>query len=112
MKKNSSLKLCLQAIEDKLGDNPVVLDMRKHNPFVDYYIICGARNEANAEAILHEAEEKCVKAEEEIHLLDRQKGSGWFLLEVGNVLLHIFYDGKREYYGLEELWKDLRISVK
>jgi len=97
-----------EIIEDKLGLDIVVLDFRENNPFVDYFVIASARNEMNALAIINELEDK-LSGEYEVKNKDCVKDSGWFLLEVDNCLVHIFYDGKREYYGLEELWKDLRV---
>ena len=33
---------------------------------------------------------------------------GWVLLDYGDVVVHLFDDKSRDYYGLEDLWSDAR----
>ena len=33
---------------------------------------------------------------------------GWVLLDYGDVIVHLFDDKSRDYYGLEDLWSDAR----
>ena len=105
----NALEIVKHAMDEKLAQDIRVLDFRSNSPFVDYFVICTARNEANAGAILDEIEEKLYEAGYTVDHIDRTAGSGWFLLEAGGVLAHVFWGGSREYYGLEELWKDLLI---
>lgn len=37
--------------------------------------------------------------------VDSGANSGWVLLDYGDILVHIFDPGTRDYYQLEELWK-------
>jgi ribosome-associated protein len=38
--------------------------------------------------------------------------SGWVLVDLGSVIAHIFSPQRREYYDLEEVWKDGKVIVR
>ena len=93
-------------IDEKIGEEITVLDFRNQNPFYDYAVICSARNEAHASSIVDDLEDK-LSGDHEIQLIDRHKDSQWYLIQIDEVLVHVFWGAARDYYALEELWKDL-----
>jgi len=109
MAENKVLELVNYYVAEKLGEDIITLDFRQHSPFVDYFVIASARNEPHAASIMREVEAKLEEAGYEIRINEQVKGSQWFLLESEGVVLHLFWGEARSYYGLEDLWKDLRI---
>lgn len=96
-----------KAMDDKQAEDLVIIDFRNHSPFVDYFIIGSARNQRMAKSILENVEEIAIKNGVEIKNTLNAKDSKWLLLDLGEIVCHIFYDGEREVYNLEGLWKDL-----
>lgn len=98
--------LASEVASDKQAIDVVVLDVRTSCSFADYFVICTGDNDRqlNAiwEAILDALKERGVVP---LHR-ESQTGSGWQLADFGAVVVHIFAPAEREFYQLEQLWKD------
>lgn len=101
------LKIAYKAMDDKQAEELVVLDFRNHSPLVDYFIIGTARNQRMAKAILENVEQEAIKNGYVVKPTYNSKDSKWLLLDLGDVVCHVFFDGERQIYNLEGLWKDL-----
>jgi ribosome-associated protein len=98
----------LAAIADaKKAEDLLVLDMRELVAYTDFLVICTARNERQARAIVDEVR---VQVKRDSGLLpggvDGGGEAGWTLLDYLDCVLHVFTPEARERYALEELWRD------
>jgi ribosome-associated protein len=98
----------LAAIADsKKAEDLIVLDMRKLVAYTDFLVICTARGERQARAIVDEVR---VRVKRETGLLpggvDGGGEAGWTILDYLDCVLHVFTPEARERYGLEDLWRD------
>ena len=96
-------------MDEKLAEDLIVLDFRQQSPYVDYFIIGTARNYRMAKSIVDNVEEKALENGYEVKRIYAEKETKWLLVDLGDVVCHVFYDGERELYNLEGLWKDLPI---
>ena len=103
------LETAYKAMDEKLAEDLIVLDFRKQSPYVDYFIIGTARNYRMAKSIVDNVEEKAFENGYEVKRIYAEKETKWLLVDLGDVVCHVFYDGERELYNLEGLWKDLPI---
>ncbi|MBL8012871.1 MAG: ribosome silencing factor [Candidatus Omnitrophica bacterium] len=104
--------------EDKKAQDIKILDMRSVANFCDYFIICTGTSDRQVKAIADGIElglnELGIKVRYKQGLRDvpaRQSNSGeptgsWVLLDLGDVVTHIFEPNAREFYSLEYLWRD------
>jgi ribosome-associated protein len=102
------LALRLAALADsKAAEEIVVLDMRKLVSYTDYLVICTARNERQARAIVDEAK---LRLKNEWQLLpggtDGEGAAGWIELDYLDAVLHVFTEEARQRYQLEDLWRE------
>jgi len=106
------LKHVVDACEERKAENCVVLDMKLITPIADYFVICHGNNERQVQAIAQSVREKL---EEENYSIERIEGfheARWVLIDIGDVICHIFHKEERDYYNLERLWGDANeISV-
>jgi ribosome-associated protein len=98
----------LAAIADeKKAEDLLVLDMRELVAYTDFLVICTARNERQARAIVDEVR---VQVKRDSGLLpggvDGGGEAGWTLLDYLDCVLHVFTPEARERYALEDLWRD------
>lgn len=103
------LKIAYKAMDDKQASDLVVLDFREQSPFVDYFIIGSARNSRMAKSIIENVEEEALKNGYTVKHSYMSNDSKWLLIDLDEVVCHVFLDNEREVYNLEGLWKDLPI---
>jgi ribosome-associated protein len=93
--------------DSKKAEDVVALDMRGLVAYTDFLVICTARNERQARAIVDEVR---LQAKREMGLLpggvDGGGEAGWIILDYLDSVLHVFTKEARERYQLEELWRD------
>jgi ribosome-associated protein len=91
-------------VDDKLGEDIVVLDMRELVGYTDFLILATARNERLAKAIHDDVYHQLKR---EGLLPGRAEGvqeARWVLLDYLDCVLHVFVPEAREHYRLEQLW--------
>lgn len=104
------LDLVIQTVSDKLGENIVSIDMRSVNPFTDYFVITTAKNIRHADALANDLIREAEKNGYPVRTREGAEGSEWILVDLNEVIVHIFTDAARQLYKLENLWGDLNIE--
>jgi ribosome-associated protein len=101
-------RLCAAIALDTKAEDVVVLDVRGIASFTDYFVIMTGRSTRHvqglAEAIEGALSNKRVKA---THAEGLQEGL-WVLLDLDDVIVHIFYHEQRKFYDLDGLWHDAK----
>jgi len=105
-------KKIVEVAADKQATDVVLLDTRKICSFADYFVICSGDSDRQLEAI-HRAIAESLKAEGEVHYhSEGTAASGWMLLDLGNIVVHIFSAVERDFYQLDSLWSAAPVIVK
>ena len=105
---SESLARRLGALADsKKAEDIVVLDMRPLVAYTDFLVICTARNERQARAVVDEVR---VQVKRESALLpggtEAAGEAGWAILDYLDCVLHVFTSEARDRYQLEDLWRE------
>jgi len=100
------LDVIVNALEDKKGMDVSVLDVSKISSIADYFIIAGASNVNQMNALVDSVEEALYKEGVRPAHIEGGEKSGWTLMNYGDIIVHVFDVEKREFYGLERVWKD------
>lgn len=99
-------RLATEVASEKQAVDVVILDVRPSCSFSDYFVVCTGESERQLEAVW-DAILDALKANNEMPLhKEGSATSGWMLADYGAVVIHIFAPEEREYYHLEQLWKD------
>lgn len=99
-------KLAVEAASDKQADNIVLLDTKQICSFADYFVICSGDSPRQIEAIRQEIREKLKRDDITLFHIEGAADSGWILLDLGDVVVHIFSASQRDYYRLDDLWRE------
>lgn len=100
------LQIAARAADDKGGEDLVALDVSEPLPLVDIFLLVTGRSERNVAAIADEVEEKLLEAGHKRLRREGRQEARWVLLDFGDLVVHVFHEQERMFYGLERLWKD------
>ncbi|GAB3648003.1 ribosome silencing factor [Echinicola sediminis] len=105
-------KIIVKGMEDKKASDIVVMDLREiNNSISDFFVICSGSSDTQIEAISDAIEKEVFKSNKERPWRSEGKNAGqWVLVDYVDVVAHIFLEDKREFYGLEDLWGDAKIT--
>ncbi len=85
-----------------------VLDVRKHTPFVDYFVIATTQNRIQSEAVVDALREGI----EGYHHREGKEGAEWILADFRDIAVHVMLPEAHRFYDLERLWGDApRLAV-
>lgn len=104
---------CAGLAFEKKALNLVLLDLQDRSSVTDYFLIMSATSTPQVQAIAdHIVRHLKDSGFKKIHAEGVNDGR-WALLDLGDVVIHIFQDYMREFYNLEGLWQDApRIRVE
>lgn len=113
--KNSQRSLLLavaaaQVAEDNRGQDIVVLDLRGLTSVFDFFVIASGTSRRQLHAIADEIDDKLCKELNDQRLgIEGYQGSSWILLDYGSIVIHLFEQESRDFYGIEKLWGEAKV---
>ncbi|MEM9033177.1 MAG: ribosome silencing factor [Actinomycetota bacterium] len=102
------VQAAVAAIDDKLGSDPVVLQVGEVLGIAEYFVIGSGANTRQVRAIAEEVERLVRERTERSPI--RMEGRGewqWVVFDYGETVVHVFDEDVREFYELERLWADV-----
>lgn len=100
------LKIAINALEEKKGENIKVIDISRISVMADYFVIVSGKNLNQIKAMADEVEDKLSKAGVEPKQIEGANSSGWILMDYRDFIIHIFNEDQRLYYDIERIWSD------
>ncbi|NEU31618.1 ribosome silencing factor [bacterium LRH843] len=103
---SETLTLAVKALDDKKAENIVALNMKGISLIADYFVICHGNSDKQVQAIATELKKVLQEKGHDIKRLEGYDHARWILIDIGDVVVHIFHKEERVYYNLEKLWGD------
>src|SRR5574343_294238 len=103
----------IKGIEDVKGENIDILDLREiDNTVCDYFVICNGNSNTQVNAIVGSVQKVVSKElkDKPWHVEVAENGE-WVLMDYVNIVVHVFQKHIREYYRIESLWGDAKITT-
>ena len=103
----------IKGIEEVKGENIDILDLREiENTVCDYFVICNGNSNTQVNAIVCSVQKVVSKElkEKPWHVEGEQNGE-WVLMDYVSIVVHVFQKHIREYYNIESLWGDAKITT-
>jgi ribosome-associated protein len=110
---DESIAAILKAIDEVKGLDIQLLDLREiENTVCDYFVICTGTSNTHINAISGIVQKQVSKAtKEKPWHIEGEGNAEWILLDYVNIVVHIFQKQVREYYDIESLWGDAKITT-
>lgn len=99
-----------EVIDSKKGQDIAIIDISKTSGFADYLIVTHAPSDRLMKTIGDEVEDKLASLGVFMKKSEGKNGSGWILLDFGDIIVNVFSKEQRERYNLEKLWGDGEIT--
>ena len=100
-------RIAARAADDKKGEDVLILDVAPIMGIVECFVITSASNTRLVRSIVDEVERQVFEQTgEKPRAVEGLRDASWVLLDYGDLVVHVFLDETREYYGLERLWAD------
>ena len=100
------LEIVVKAADSKRAEDTVALDVQGISILADYFVITQANSERQVKAIADAVKEQVYEAGADVKDIEGKDGANWILLDLGDVVVHVFKTETRQFYNLEKLWSD------
>ena len=102
----------IEALEDKKGEDILLLDIKDVASFTDYFVICNGSSDRMLDALAKGILESTKNDYKKRGRIDGKAREGWLVMDYGDVVVHLFAPDMRAYYDLEELWSDGKVLLR
>ena len=98
------VRLAIQSLEDKKGEDIRIIDIREVSVLADYFIIASGSNANQVQAMTDNVEEVLGKAGYEPRQIEGYRSANWILMDYGDIIVHVFCREDRLFYDLERIF--------
>lgn len=102
----------VNALEDKKGEDILLLDIREVAVFADYFVIASGTSDRMLNALADGVKQKLKETHSLRARIEGSPGDGWLLVDFGDVVVHLFSPERRDYYNLEDLWDQAKVLLR
>jgi ribosome-associated protein len=96
-------------LDDAKAENVVTIDISKKSSIGDYMLIASGRSDRHVGAIAEQIEHKLKEGGYGCRI-EGQPQCDWVLIDIGDIIVHVFRPEVRTFYNLEKMWSAERPS--
>lgn len=100
------LKIVVSACEERKAENCVVLNVENLTPIASCFLICHGNNERQVQAIARAIKDAVEEKGYDVISMEGFEEARWVLIDLNDIICHVFHKDERTYYNLERLWGD------
>ncbi len=110
---NNLIEKIKEGIQEKKGKNIVIADLTKIDDTIcNYLVICQGNTPTQVSAIVDSVKEFAQKGAHTKPLgVDGLRNAEWVAMDYADVLVHVFLPETRNFYNLETLWADAKLTT-
>lgn len=105
----SLAEIIANAALEKKGEDIKIFDLAGLTDMTDQFVIVTGNGNLHVKAIVDNIQDNTLKVSKPWHV-EGYQGLKWVLLDYVDVVVHVFDKVTREYYDIERLWADAKIS--
>ncbi|RDG05683.1 ribosome silencing factor [Levilactobacillus brevis] len=106
MESKEILEIAVKAAENKRAEDLTALDMTKVSLMADYFLIMEANSSRQIQAIADEITDQMAANGVKMRDVEGKNEANWILIDLGDVVVHVFQKEQRSHYNLEKLWSN------
>lgn len=94
----------LTLLEDAKAEEVVSIELAGKSSVADYIVIASGRSDRHVGAIADQVSKQLKEIKYSTVRVEGQPANDWVLIDVGDIVVHIFRPEVREFYNLEKMW--------
>jgi ribosome-associated protein len=106
------LTCIIKGIEEVKGNDIEILDLRDIDTAVcDYFVVCNGSSNTQVNAITNSVQKLVSKEiKDKPWHVEGTDNAEWVLMDYVSIVVHVFQKEIRDYYNIEGLWGDAKIT--
>ncbi len=100
------LEYVIKAADSKKAEDIIALDMTNVSLLADYFVVLHASNDRQLNAISESILDAAEQNKQPVKRVEGKDNAKWILIDLGDVIIHLFNQEERDLYKLERLWSD------
>ncbi len=107
-----TVEAVLEGIRRMKGKSITLIDLNSiQHTECGHFVICHGTSSTQVDSIAHSVEDTVKELTgENVWHRDGYRNSIWILLDYGDIMVHVFQEEAREFYNLEGLWADAKLT--
>ncbi len=106
MNSQELLAIAVDAIDNKKGEDTISLEMKGISDMTDYFVVTHGNNERQVQAIARAVKEVANEQNIEVKRMEGYNEARWILIDLADVVVHVFHKDERNYYNIEKLYQN------
>ncbi|CAA3989856.1 Iojap-related protein [Staphylococcus aureus] len=106
MNSQELLAIAVDAIDNKKGEDTISLEMKGISDMTDYFVVTHGNNERQVQGIAGAVKEVANEQNIEVKRMEGYNEARWILIDLADVVVHVFHKDERNYYNIEKLYQD------
>ncbi|WP_129045172.1 ribosome silencing factor [Companilactobacillus metriopterae] len=106
MESKEIMELAVRAADSKHANDIEVLNISEISIMADYFVIMDAGSQRQVNSIVEEILDQIGKNGVEVGHVEGKRDSEWILIDLHDVVIHVFNTEQREFFNIEKLWSE------
>ena len=103
-------KIIYKVLIDNKALDIIKIDLKKKSSIADFMIICSGTSNRHVISLSNYLVETLKKENLNTLNVEGKRNGDWVLVDAGDIIIHLFRNEVREYYGLEKMWAEEEIN--
>ena len=108
-KLSTSQQLAVDSAAEKKAFDILVLDLRNRSDLTDFFLICSGNSKVHVQSIVDAILGNCHQTHNKPLAIEGYSGGNWVVVDLGDLMVHVFHKEVRLHYDLERLWGDVPV---
>ena len=105
------VEVITEALLSKKGKDVAIMDVSELTTLTDFFVVCHGTSDVQVKALADAVEDEVrKKTGEKAWKKEGLQSRAWVILDYVNIVVHVMSKEKREYYGIERMWNDAKIT--
>ncbi len=100
-----------ETVAEMLGQNVRILDLRGLSDIADWFIVASVKSKRHLKILGRDLIGEIEAADVGKPKVEGLDGDSWVIIDLFDIVVHLFMPEKREFYALESYWGDAAVEV-